>query len=253
MADPMFVLGLRCQLETCKHERDALASENLKMAAERVFIMGGDIPETIERTRLVLVDRANKAEDKLAAAESRCRQVEAELAELQRTKFGTPCKCESWIEACGQAEERAEELSASLATVTAERDDWRNQRHDLESTLFGILHGPLGLPDDVTVIDMATRIVQELTEARSARERVETALRGLAIDAVTAGANPQRDGSMSPPLWHMTCRLCDARWSKQTWKRAEAEALHPPHASQFSKPCLLTPTPPPAQETERQP
>lgn len=58
----------RVQLETCKHERDALASENLKMAAERVFIMGGDIPETIERTRLVLVDRANKAEASLATA-----------------------------------------------------------------------------------------------------------------------------------------------------------------------------------------
>jgi len=36
----------------------------------------------------------------------------AEFAE--RAKFGTPCKCQSWIDTCGKAEDRAERAEALL-------------------------------------------------------------------------------------------------------------------------------------------
>lgn len=73
----------------------------------------------------------------------------------------------------------------------------------------------------------------------SAVERLIAALANLAISGVTAGANPQRDGSMSPPLWHMTCALCGARWARQQWKQP---IEHPPSEDRvFRKPCLLSP------------
>ena len=93
----------------------------------------------------------------------------------------------------------------------------------------------------------------EQYRAREAAEaqvtRLTEALREQAIDSVTAGANPQKDGTFSPPLWHSTCRLCGARWSKQG-KRDESTA-HPPHdGSIFRSPCLLAPATPPATETQ---
>ena len=49
--------------------------------------------------------------------------------------------------------------------------------------------------------------------------RLRAALENLAIDGVTSGATPMKDGSMIPPLWHMHCKLCDARWSGTQWKQ----------------------------------
>ncbi len=60
----------------------------------------------------------------LAAAESRVRSLEADLKaereraeEAERAKHGTPCKCESWIDACRQAEELAERLAGALREI----------------------------------------------------------------------------------------------------------------------------------------
>ena len=46
--------------------------------------------------------------------------LRAELEEVQRAKYGTPCKCESWIAACAVAEKRAEAAEAALATARRE-------------------------------------------------------------------------------------------------------------------------------------
>jgi hypothetical protein len=42
------------------------------------------------------------------------------VEELERTKYGTPCKCELWIEACRLAEERAEKAEAIIERLTAQ-------------------------------------------------------------------------------------------------------------------------------------
>lgn len=80
------------------------------------------------------------------------------------------------------------------------------------------------------VLDALTRAQQEIADLREA-------LTGLAIDGVTAGANPQKDGTMTPPLWHLHCRLCDARWSKQQWKEPREHPVAPD--SPFKTPCIL--------------
>lgn len=37
-------------------------------------------------------------------------------------------------------------------------------------------------------------------------------------NCVTAGANPQKDGTMSPPMWHGTCGWCGAKATVTKWK-----------------------------------
>ena len=48
----------------------------------------------------------------------RAEKAESERDEAQRAKYGTPCKCESWIETCRLAEERAEKAEADVARLT---------------------------------------------------------------------------------------------------------------------------------------
>ena len=49
------------------------------------------------------LNRAETAESHARAAEERA--AERERDEAQRAKYGTPCRCESWISACRGAEE----------------------------------------------------------------------------------------------------------------------------------------------------
>ena len=86
------------------------------------------------------------------------------------------------------------------------------------------------------MLDTAVQQFQELQEAKQQIEsltavlaEVRATLYAHTVGAVTAGANPQKDGTMSPPLYHVACTLCGARWSKTTWKREEAERAHPAH------------------------
>jgi hypothetical protein len=44
-------------------------------------------------------------------------RAERERDEAQRSKHGTPCRCESWIETCREAEERAETAERALAQI----------------------------------------------------------------------------------------------------------------------------------------
>ena len=60
-----------------------------------------------------LAESLEKAKQELAA-------LRAEPEEVQRAKYGTPCKCESWIAACAVAEKRAEAAEAALATARRE-------------------------------------------------------------------------------------------------------------------------------------
>lgn len=43
---------------------------------------------------------------------------------------------------------------------------------------------------------------------------------------VTAGAHPQRDGTMSPPMWHCHCKWCDVKATVTQWKHPKTEG-HP--------------------------
>jgi len=71
---------------------------------------------------------------------------------------------EAWAEQLRAAATRIEQLEQ-------EREKWRRERHALESDIFGLLHPALDFPDDVTVVEMARRIVLDLREA----ERRESA------------------------------------------------------------------------------
>jgi hypothetical protein len=52
-----------------EQENKELAREALQLAAERTFILGNDIPETVERARAVLVQRVRDAEIRAASSE----------------------------------------------------------------------------------------------------------------------------------------------------------------------------------------
>jgi hypothetical protein len=57
--------------ERLTEQYDALSKEAINLAAERTFLVGGDIPETLERARAVLLQRVHDAEaerDRLTAA-----------------------------------------------------------------------------------------------------------------------------------------------------------------------------------------
>jgi hypothetical protein len=108
------------------------------------------------------------------------------------------------------------EATQREAALRAEKEGWRTAATMLNDAL------------------VKACAAKEAAEQRAAR--LEAALENLAIEGVTAGANPQRDGTMSPPLWHMSCRLCGARWSKQQKKQPRE---HPAHTSQFTLECPL--------------
>lgn len=44
----------------------------------------------------------------------------AERDEAQRAKYGTPCRCESWIETCGKAEDERDAALALVSVLKAE-------------------------------------------------------------------------------------------------------------------------------------
>lgn len=46
-------------------------------------------------------------------------KTKTERDEAQRAKYGTPCKCESWMETCRLAEERAEGAESKLSSLHA--------------------------------------------------------------------------------------------------------------------------------------
>src|SRR5437879_5429399 len=61
-----------------KLERELRAAEEacIKSAADKTFIRGGDIPNTIEAARIVLLQRCETAERELTQAQARCAEVE---------------------------------------------------------------------------------------------------------------------------------------------------------------------------------
>jgi hypothetical protein len=93
--------GYKQELATYMARTEALAREN------------DQLREEAERQR---------AWQKLYAAEAVSQEKIIEVLRLraeaaERAKHGTPCRCESWITTCGQAE--------------AERDAWQTVAHDL--------------------------------------------------------------------------------------------------------------------------
>jgi hypothetical protein len=61
------IAALRAQVQALTDENAGLAREALQLAGERVFIKGGDIPNTIESARLALIERAEQAEAQVQA------------------------------------------------------------------------------------------------------------------------------------------------------------------------------------------
>ena len=67
--------------------------------------------------------------------------MQAEVERLQREQFGTPCKCEEWVKACGLAEARAEQVEAALLRYV-ERDHDEAIRAEEERDRAYRTHGP---------------------------------------------------------------------------------------------------------------
>jgi len=112
-------------LEQAQQENKELAREALQLAGERTFILGNDIPETVERARAVLVQRARDTETALAeaqqdinhwhahydAAQAMWDQAQRENARVEASL----AECMEQLNAAGLAEERAEALARTLA------------------------------------------------------------------------------------------------------------------------------------------
>jgi len=96
-------------LEQAQQENKELAREALQLAGERTFILGNDIPETLERARAVLVQRVRDAEAALA-------ETQQEIERLL-TVSCDPVAAE-WQRKTGAAE--AEALARTLARALAE-------------------------------------------------------------------------------------------------------------------------------------
>lgn len=64
---------------------------------------------------------------------------------------------------------------AELSAVTAERDEWRNQRHQFEAFLFVQLQEATGRPDDATVPEMIAKLTAE-------REALKQDVEGIVAD-----------------------------------------------------------------------
>ncbi|HVJ72085.1 MAG TPA: hypothetical protein VM531_11370 [Sphingomicrobium sp.] len=57
-------------------------------------------------------------------------------------------------------------------------------------------------------------LVEKLAEAERRLREIRLACEKAGYspwNLVTAGANPQKDGSMSPPLWHGECKWCHVK------------------------------------------
>jgi hypothetical protein len=73
--------------------------------------------EAQHRVILSLIERRADAERRLLAETQRAKIAEAERDEAQRAKYGTPCRCVAWTQACGLAEERAEIAEAKITVM----------------------------------------------------------------------------------------------------------------------------------------
>lgn len=120
-----------------------------------------------------------------------------------------------------------------IALLEQERDAYERTACDMANNADfyrGIVHGcgaPFGVKartsDDGSVQDsvLALKVPELVAALKQERDALRAALaniRPFMIEGVTAGANPRKEGGMSPPLWHMKCRACDTRWSVSVWK-----------------------------------
>lgn len=60
----------------------------------------------------------------LTAARAQVELLKEERDEAQRAKYGTPCRCESWIETCRLAEEERDKLAAQVALLQQQLAGW---------------------------------------------------------------------------------------------------------------------------------
>lgn len=88
---------------------------------------------------------------------------------------------------------------------------------DVAQIIEGIEHFIMN--GDPLVDEIWQPYVEKLRAHAATHARLRAALEGLAIDAATSGASPRSDGGMTPPLWHMRCKLCNAQWHGTQWKQ----------------------------------
>ncbi len=142
-------------------------------------------------------------------------QAERERDEAQRAEYGSPCKCESWIAACREAEETRDAIKAQLTLSEQALSAERARKVDLGLRLGQILGREY---DGVPLDEVARRFVaseQARAQAEQARARLRTALadimrvtngdggvvqmRYLAREALAASTSPQETTTDETP------------------------------------------------------
>jgi hypothetical protein len=68
----------------------------------------------------------------LSEKSQRIADLERQLADVQRAKYGTPCCCESWISTCREAEDRVTQLEQENAELRAENERLKTPVSDEE-------------------------------------------------------------------------------------------------------------------------
>ncbi len=159
------LFGARNDKFLAEKERDAFHYSANELVKERASALKAkEEAETHERRAVAAYESSQRqlGEEMFRAesAESRVRSLEADLKaereradEAERSKYGTPCKCESWIETCRQAEERAEATEALLRKCIDARNSAEGRVERLESAM--IQHNNCGYPqkcDECAVI-----------------------------------------------------------------------------------------------------
>jgi hypothetical protein len=95
------------------------------------------------------------------------KEAEERAEKSERAKFGTPCRCESWIEACRIAEERAETLQSRL-------DEAVEAVLDMHDDLFSqCCSNPIfntwGRQVDMTKINKVYEIAYSISKAKAVK------------------------------------------------------------------------------------
>ena len=121
----------------------------------------------------------------------------------------------------------------------AERAEARNDFREAE--VNGVMYREL-----VATRERATKAEARAIAAETERARLLARVRELPSpwDCVTAGANPQRDGTMSPPMWHCHCCWCDAKATVTQWKHPVSEG-HPANGCLWVEATASGPSDPP--------
>lgn len=131
--------------------------------------------------------------------------LRAEIEALQRVKYGTPCKCESWVETCRNAEEENDKLRQEIARLRDALNKWKQHLPNCRTRKLSNY-----LPSDCDCGYESTNVALTPDDGWLERQ-LAAAKRAGAREALTNLPCSCRDvGCTSENAYTITCERCFA-------------------------------------------